>query len=175
MTEPPDEAAKRSDRRPSAGEGVDRDSLSARLAAVERALGERDDPLQADTATERARLADRVTAVEDGLADLDERVGEIEAATQALRGYVGGVRAVNRDVERRADAALATAERVASTLDCEAEPRRTDRPPTHEETLRGDADGSARTPTRSPDQDAPEEGTEPTRSDGIAARLRDAL
>jgi hypothetical protein len=44
-------------------------------------------------------------------------VSELEAATQALRGYVGNVRAVNRDIEQRADTALAKAESVESALD----------------------------------------------------------
>ena len=39
------------------------------------------------------------------------------SATQALRGYVGSIRAVNEDVEQRADAALATVERLESRLD----------------------------------------------------------
>ncbi len=73
----------------------DRDSLSRRLDAVERALSE-EEPL------ERA----------DRLDDLETRVAELEAAVQAIRGYVGEVRAVNEDVERRADRALRKAEAV---------------------------------------------------------------
>jgi hypothetical protein len=41
---------------------------------------------------------------------LEDRVAELEAAVQALRGYAGSVRAVNDRVEERADAAVATAE-----------------------------------------------------------------
>lgn len=73
----------------------DRDSLERRLAAVERALAE-DEPL------ERA----------DHLDDLEARVAELEAAVQALRGYVGSVRAVNEEVERRADRAFRKASAV---------------------------------------------------------------
>jgi uncharacterized coiled-coil protein SlyX len=73
----------------------DRDSLSRRLDAVERALSE-EEPL------ERA----------DRLDDLETRVAELEAAVQAIRGYVGEVRAINEDVERRADRALRKAEAV---------------------------------------------------------------
>ena len=73
----------------------DRDSLSRRLDAVERALPE-EEPL------ERA----------DRLDDLETRVAELEAAVQAIRGYVGEVRAINEDVERRADRALRKAEAV---------------------------------------------------------------
>ena len=73
----------------------DRDSLSRRLDAVERALSE-EKPL------ERA----------DRLDDLETRVAELEAAVRAVRGYVGEVRAINEDVERRADRALRKAEAV---------------------------------------------------------------
>lgn len=73
----------------------DRDSLSRRLDAVERALSE-EEPL------ERA----------DRLDDLETRVAELEAAVRAIRGYVGEVRAINEDVERRADRALRKAEAV---------------------------------------------------------------
>ncbi|MFC6951701.1 DUF7310 family coiled-coil domain-containing protein [Halorubellus litoreus] len=44
------------------------------------------------------------------VAALADRVAELEAAVQALRGYAGSVRAVNDRVEERADAAVATAE-----------------------------------------------------------------
>lgn len=73
----------------------DRDSLSRRLDAVERALSE-EEPL------ERA----------DRLDDLETRVAELEAAVRAIRGYVGEVRAINEDVERQADRALRKAEAV---------------------------------------------------------------
>jgi hypothetical protein len=44
------------------------------------------------------------------VAALTERVAELEAAVEALRGYAGSVRAVNDRVEERADAAVATTE-----------------------------------------------------------------
>lgn len=75
----------------------DRESVERRLAAVERALVT-DEPLE---------YADR-------LDDLEGRVVELEAAVQALRGYVGSVRAVNDDIEQRADLAL----RKATALEC---------------------------------------------------------
>lgn len=82
------------------------DPLEERLAAVERAVDD------GDTAATAAadRLRDRVAAVEDDVA-------ELEAAVQAVRGYVGGVRHVNDEVEQRADAALAKAEAVERTLE----------------------------------------------------------
>ena len=84
---------------------LDRDSLERRLDAVERALVD-DEPL------ERA----------DRLDDLETRVAELEAAVQALRGYVGSVRAVNEDVERRADRAFRKAravERAVAPAECD--------------------------------------------------------
>jgi hypothetical protein len=77
------------------------DPLEERLAAVERAV--RDGDGTAAVADESLR--DRVAAVEDDVADL-------EAAVQAVRGYVGGVRHVNDEVEQRADAAMAKAQAV---------------------------------------------------------------
>jgi len=93
-----------------AGETVDGnagEAVDARLRAVERAVAGTDGPITdiADSAAataERERLAERLDAVE-------ERVAELEAATQAVRGYAGAIRAVNREVERRADLALARA------------------------------------------------------------------
>lgn len=94
---------------------TDPTSLDERLRAVERALTDGDCDLAEieNAADHHARietLDDRLTAVEDRLADL-------EAATQALRGYVGNVRAVNREVERRADAALAAVEADAENAE----------------------------------------------------------
>ena len=77
----------------------DRTGLERRLEAVERALSD-DEPLE------------RI----DRLDDLEERVVELEAAVQALRGYVGSVRAVNEDVERRADRAYRKATAVERHL-----------------------------------------------------------
>jgi uncharacterized coiled-coil protein SlyX len=73
----------------------DRDSVERRLDAVERALTE-NEPLE---------RADRL----DGL---ETRIAELEAAVQALRGYVGSVRAVNENIEQRADHALRKAQAV---------------------------------------------------------------
>ncbi len=75
---------------------LDRESVQRRLDAVERALSD-GDPIER----------------RDRLDDLDERVAELEAAVQALRGYVGTVRAVNDEIEHRADIAL----RKASVLE----------------------------------------------------------
>ncbi|MFC5133129.1 MULTISPECIES: DUF7310 family coiled-coil domain-containing protein [Haloferacaceae] len=89
------------------GSPRDRARLEERLDAVERALTGTDrtvagvvDGAAADA--EREAIADRLDAVE-------ARIEELEAATQAVRGYAGAIRAVNREVERRADLALARA------------------------------------------------------------------
>ncbi|QZX99731.1 DUF7310 family coiled-coil domain-containing protein [Halobaculum rubrum] len=82
------------------------DDLRARIAAVERACtGDADTDLSdlADAAEATAELQRASTRLDD----LEARVAELESATQALRGYVGSIRAVNERVERRADRALA--------------------------------------------------------------------
>ena len=77
----------------------DRESVTRRLDALERAVSE-EEPL------ERA----------DRLDDLEGRIAELEAAVQAVRGYVGSVRAVNEEIELRADRALRKAEAVERTV-----------------------------------------------------------
>ncbi|WP_418281234.1 DUF7310 family coiled-coil domain-containing protein [Halorubrum sp. DTA98] len=86
---------------------TDADRIHERLRAVERALTGDDRPA-ADLSDDATAAAER-EALDDRLSDIEARVEELEAATQALRGYVGSIRAVNREVERRADLALATA------------------------------------------------------------------
>ncbi|WP_435074964.1 DUF7310 family coiled-coil domain-containing protein [Halorubrum sp. HHNYT27] len=133
----------------------DVDRLDERLQAVERALTGSDTAVadigdSAAATAEREALAERVT-------DLESRVEELEAATQSIRGYVGSVRAVNREVEQRADLALARASRadgdavpIESALDAAvptdedpqtAAPSTTTAPETG---ASGDADGSWR-------------------------------
>ena len=89
-------------------------ALEPRLAAVERALT--DGETDVDGLSDAAALAARVDQLESTVGRLDDRVTELEAATRALRGYVGGVRAVNQSVERRADAALAAVESLEADL-----------------------------------------------------------
>ncbi|WP_135825612.1 DUF7310 family coiled-coil domain-containing protein [Halorussus ruber] len=97
----------------------DRDTLDRRLRAVERALTDDDSDLT--DLRDAAELTREVERLAGRLDDAEERLADLDAATQALRGYVGNVRAVNESVERRADAALAKAESVEARLD-EAEP-----------------------------------------------------
>lgn len=86
------------------------ETVERRLSAVERALTDGDHAV-ADL-QETGELVDRVESLETELDALQERVTDLEAATQALRGYVGNVRSVNRDVEQRADAAIAAVDRL---------------------------------------------------------------
>lgn len=86
----------------------DEDAIERRLAAVERALTDgHDDPA---ALRQDAAVAARVDELEATTVDLERRVADLDAAVQALRGYVGNVRSVNRAVERRAEAALAVAD-----------------------------------------------------------------
>jgi len=93
----------------------DVETLSARLRTVEQAVTDGD--CSFPEATELSEIETRLGAVEDHLDDLEHRIDELDAATQALRGYVGNVRSVNEDVEQRADAALAATERLEARLD----------------------------------------------------------
>ncbi|MFC7134147.1 MULTISPECIES: DUF7310 family coiled-coil domain-containing protein [Salinibaculum] len=90
------------------------ESFEERLAAVERALTDTDGD-RPDLAT-AAEVAERVDDLETDLAALTDRVAELEAATQALRGYVGNVRSVNEEVEQRADLALSKAEAASRAV-----------------------------------------------------------
>lgn len=92
-------------------------ALDARLTALERAVtdGETDLHTLADTATLDTRLDD----LEARTTEIETRLDELDAAIQSLRGYVGAVRAVNREVERRADAALSAVDRLADADDTE--------------------------------------------------------
>lgn len=85
------------------------ETIEERLAAVERALTEDDDPA---ARSHGPATTDRVDDLEADLCELTDRVAELEAATQALRGYVGNVRSVNTEVEQQAEAALSKAERA---------------------------------------------------------------
>ncbi|WP_435098265.1 DUF7310 family coiled-coil domain-containing protein [Halarchaeum sp. P4] len=91
---------------PTGPHSVDPAALDARLQAVERAVHGAD-PGAATPADHTADVADRIANVERRLDDLD-------AAIQSLQGYVGSVESVNESVERRANAALAAAERPQS-------------------------------------------------------------
>ena len=102
---------------------MDDDSIDERLRAVERAISEDEVP---EHVAERAALTGRVEGIEATVTDAEERLSELEAAVQALRGYVGEVRTVNRDVEQRADSALAKVEELEAGA-TRREPRESER------------------------------------------------
>lgn len=83
------------------------DALTERVEALERAVTDGEHDLSA--LTTEADALERLDRLEDRYDGLDERTAELEAATQALRGYVGNLRAVNEEVQNRADVALAKA------------------------------------------------------------------
>ncbi|AXG09927.1 DUF7310 family coiled-coil domain-containing protein [Haloplanus rubicundus] len=89
------------------------DRLEERVAALERTItdGHADDGLP-----EAARMDARLDELEATVGDIEARVAELDAAVQALRGFAGGVRAVDEAVERRADAAVARVDRLESEL-----------------------------------------------------------
>lgn len=92
--------------------------LERRLAAVERALDDENTPLN-DGST--AHSYD-TGSLETRLETLEERLDELDAAVQSVRGFLGGVSAVNERVEQRANAAIAAVERLERRLDGEEPP-----------------------------------------------------
>lgn len=80
--------------------------LAERLTAVERAVANDGEPGPWTGADTDDATPEEVDAIAERIEAVEERVERLEAATQALRGYTGAVRAVNREVERRADLAL---------------------------------------------------------------------
>ncbi|MFC4552948.1 MULTISPECIES: DUF7310 family coiled-coil domain-containing protein [Halorussus] len=98
---------------------TDLETLDERLRAVERALTDADRDLT--DLQGAAAVADDLDELADRLAALERRADDLDTATQALRGYVGNVRAVNEAVERRADAALAAAESARTAVEATAE------------------------------------------------------
>lgn len=88
------------------------EALEKRIAALERTITDGEGEYSA--LADGAATAERVETLEARLDDLSDQVAELDAATQALRGYVGNIRSVNREVEQRADAALAKVESLES-------------------------------------------------------------
>lgn len=156
--------------RPDPSDATQIDSITARLDAVERAVsgGGSDDLTDLATAAE---ATDRLATAAKRLDDVEDRLADLESATQALRGYVGAIRAVNERVERRADRALAAVERFeresSPAPPVSAEP--TAGPNAEPNAEQGDAFGD-RARDRDCDEDADEASDVP-----LADRLRDAL
>lgn len=159
------------------------DDVEARLDAVERALTGSDADLPA--LAEDAEIVDRVDATEDRLDAVEERIEELDAATQAVRGYVGNVRSVNEDVERRADAAVAGVEALEARVDdLEAggetdrrgsrEPPADERPPT-DPYVAPNGNRAGPPPESQPRGSERREGDHGDDERGLVARLREAL
>ncbi|WP_058827204.1 hypothetical protein [Haloferax sp. Q22] len=151
--------------------------LAARLDAVERTLTDGDADFS--SLEDLAAVERRVSELESSVESLTERLDEMDAATQAMRGYLGGVRAVNEDVERRANAALAKAESLeAELVDETASPT----PSWSANALAAEAashaerptEGRGGTPRRESDIHAAD-SRDDSADRGLAARLRDAL
>ena len=116
--------ARHSDARAS-GDGVRRRAsehtdVEGRLRAAERAADATpNDDAEAERAPtpdagDRGRSdADRALAAR--LTTVERRLDDLDAVVQSIQGYVGTVDAVNESVERRANAALAAAERPRPT------------------------------------------------------------
>lgn len=93
---------------------ADVETLAERVQTVERAVT--DGTGEFPDATTLADVESRIETLETTVEEIDDRTAELEAATQALRGYVGNIRSVNEDVEQRADAAIAATERLEQEL-----------------------------------------------------------
>lgn len=112
------------------------------MAALERGLDA--DPnavADAEAAPDLESLADRIDA-------LEERVTDLEAGLQAVRGYVGGIDHVNETVERRANAALAAVERLEAAPKtpppiATAEREQPPDPPERDSSLESDAENQS--------------------------------
>lgn len=89
---------------------TDTETIEQRLSAVERALTDGDAEFESLAVADD--LEKRLTALEERLDDVESQLTELDAATQALRGYVGNVRSVNQEVERHAETALAKVEQL---------------------------------------------------------------
>ncbi|WP_123536471.1 DUF7310 family coiled-coil domain-containing protein [Halosimplex salinum] len=89
---------------------TDIERLDERLTAVERAVVDGDYEL--DELADLAAVADDLDRLESRLDDVEERLATVEARSQSVEGFVGQVRSVNEDVEKRADAAIAAVDRL---------------------------------------------------------------
>lgn len=163
---------------------MDPEGLDERLRAVERTLT---DDVDVSDIEDRAALESRLDDLEARLDELADRVDEADAGLQAVRGYVGDLRSVNRDVERRADAALARAETVARDQQAVDRPQsdragdldRRSAPRTDRDRAAPDRQDAGHARDR---DDAPRGragyrpgGPQGGRSDGLLARVRDWL
>lgn len=142
---------------------TDIDAVDERLRAVERTLT--GDDRSVPDLQGRAELTSSVADLTERMERIEDRLDELDAATQALRGYVGNVRAVNADVERRADAALAAVESLEEDAVDEHLPEpRADR-------LRREREGSAPESDAATESEDDAETERPGLLDGVRAVL----
>jgi polyhydroxyalkanoate synthesis regulator phasin len=94
---------------------TDIERIEQRLAAVERTVVDGD--FELDELADVAALAEDVERIESRLEELERRVADLEGSAQAVEGYVSNIEAVNDDVERRADAAVAAVDRLERRVD----------------------------------------------------------
>ncbi|AQL42162.1 hypothetical protein BV210_05300 [Halorientalis sp. IM1011] len=94
---------------------TDIERIEQRLAAVERTVVDGD--FELDELADVAALAEDVERIESRLEELERRVADLEGSAQAVEGYVSNIEAVNDDVERRADAAIAAVDRLERRVD----------------------------------------------------------
>lgn len=90
------------------------DDLTDRVETLERAITGEEYDLSALSTD--ADALDRVSQLEERVEEIETQIEELEAVTQALRGYVGNIRAVNEDVENRAETALSKVETLDKRL-----------------------------------------------------------
>jgi chromosome segregation ATPase len=110
------------------------DAILERVEAIERAMT---DGHAEEGLPEAGRMDERLTEVERTVENLDERLTELEAAVQALRGFAGGIDAVDEAVERRANAAVARVERLEAELRVDEDRTAAARRDAHGESRRG--------------------------------------
>lgn len=129
------------------------DELLDRVETLERAVTDGDHDFSG--LTDDTAALERLESLEDHLEEIDEEITELKAATQALRGYVGNIRAVNEDVENTAEKALSKVERLEQEVgraptDCQNRATRSrPTPETHQQasTGAGQSTTSNSTPT----------------------------
>lgn len=155
-------------------------TVERRLAAVERAVDGREQ-MPGDVPSADAE------SLEHRLDELEGRVDELDAALQAVRGFLGGIDAVNEAVESRADAAIAAVDRLERRLEgadgegtqSRLEPQQREKPANGEASAVAErtCDAEHEAPGRGPnepDTEGVESGTDKTVG-GFERTLRDRL
>lgn len=151
---------------------TDNQTLERRLAAVERAVSGSEREVPDETTADRESLEHR-------LETLESRVDELDAALQAVRGFLGGIDAVNEAVEARADAAIAAVDRLERRLDVASEksnhPELPDRPDAGANAVVDEwsGDGGDGTASHGYDESGPETEDSDTDNESVAGETAD--